>query len=384
MTEPNSKPFSDDLPDVTAAPQVKKHDVDDHFEYDVAFRMGFVGVGQGGGRIAETFFRLGYGRVCAINTAKADLDGIDDKIPKLDLATGGAGKDPEYGRVSVEDRTEMVWDTLTRAIGKKPEYLFVCAGLGGGTGSGAALPVLNVCRSYMEHIGGDPRRVGVILSLPQLDEGPTVCRNAVYAFDKIYKAKPSPMIIIDNQRIEELYSSLGQPVGATKLFPTCNQQVAKLFHLFNRLAVQRNGVMNFDRADYASLLDAGLVAFGASSVPTHDSPADISEAIRKQLGETLLAKVDLSKGKRAGCIFVGSETILGQIPMEFFGGGFNMLNRLLAEGSMVHRGIYQGNTEDLRCYTMVAGLPAPVERLRQMANKAVVRIEGLASFLGVD
>ena len=225
--------------------------------------------------------------------------------------------------------------------------------------------------------------------MPDPTDGPTVCRNAVYAFEKLYKLNPSPMIIIDNKRIAELFR-----VGFGQLFLTCNQQVAKLFHLFNRLAVQRSQLMTFDRADYATLLvnlmdfyygwrDAGIVVFGASAIGTFASPADISEAVRKQLSETLLAQVDLSKGKRAGCVFVGSQQILNETPLEFFGGGFSMLNRMLADEGMVHRGVYVGNSGDLRCYTMIAQLPPPVERLRQLASAAAIPAQGLAAFLGV-
>jgi cell division GTPase FtsZ len=372
-------PVDDSLPSVGQV-KVRQHEVNDRFEYDVAFRMGFVGVGQGGGRIAETFYKMGYGRVGVVNTAKADLDEVDDAIIKLDLATGGAGKDPEYGAASINGKDELVWDLFTRALGKQCEYLLVCASLGGGTGSGASTKVLEVARKYMEECGADPSRVGMIVSLPDPHEGHTVCRNAVYAFERLYKMAPSPMVIIDNRRIGEIYDN----PGVLQFYPLCNSQVAKLFHLFNRLAVQRTKLMTFDRADFATLLDAGIIAFGASQIDQYNSGADISEAIRGQLANTLLAPVDLSKGKRAGCIFVGGTKVLEEIPMEFFGGGFDMLNRMLAEGSMVHRGIYEGTSPDLRCYTMIADLPPPTQRLHQLAAKGSVPVEGLAKFLGVQ
>ena len=45
-------------------------------ECDVAFKFGFIGAGQGGSRIAETFQTLGYNRLAAINTAEQDLNTI--------------------------------------------------------------------------------------------------------------------------------------------------------------------------------------------------------------------------------------------------------------------------------------------------------------------
>lgn len=371
------KPQAPALPDAPT-PEVKAHDVVDDFEYEVAFNMGFVGVGQGGGRLAETFWKLGYGRAGVINTALADLQDLDDDLPKLDLGTGGAGKDPERGRMAVEGREEAVYEHLTRCIGKKPDYILVCAGLGGGTGGGVTETVVNVARTYMQTLER-PVRVGLVLTLPTPDEGPTVCRNAVQAFKSLHAMGCSPLIVIDNKRIGDLYRR-----GVTEFYSVCNQQVAGLFHLFNQLAAQRSSVATFDRADYATLLDSGIVVFGASAIAAYESPADISEGIRKQLGNVVLAEVDLRTGTKAGCIFVGSPDILAAVPMEFFGGGFDMLNRLLANGSVVHRGIYQGNADDLRCYTLISGLAPPTARLRQLADKAHMSFDGLAGFLGVD
>ena len=61
-----------DLPDIPMPddhPQLQE--IEDEFEG--AYKFAIVGVGQGGSRIAETFWNLGYRRVCVINTAKQDL-----------------------------------------------------------------------------------------------------------------------------------------------------------------------------------------------------------------------------------------------------------------------------------------------------------------------
>ena len=55
------------------------------------FKFGFIGAGQGGSRIAETFHDLGYRRIGVINTAQQDLNTINLKN-KLCIGEGGAGK----------------------------------------------------------------------------------------------------------------------------------------------------------------------------------------------------------------------------------------------------------------------------------------------------
>ena len=62
---------------------------------DVSFKFAFVGAGQGGSRIAESFHKLGYRKLSAINTAQQDLNTIELIENKLLIGEGGAGKTPE-------------------------------------------------------------------------------------------------------------------------------------------------------------------------------------------------------------------------------------------------------------------------------------------------
>ena len=68
--------------------EVQKNEIKD--VCDVAFKFAFVGAGQGGSRIAESFHQLGYRKLAVINTAQQDLNAImlDNK---LCIGDGGAG-----------------------------------------------------------------------------------------------------------------------------------------------------------------------------------------------------------------------------------------------------------------------------------------------------
>jgi len=353
---------------------------EDVFDYDVAFNFGFVGIGQAGSRIAQAFYDLGYRRVCVIDGPIQDLAAISPEIAKLNLGTGGAGKDIDYGAASLTDKEELIWDLFTRTFGKGLDYILVCASLGGGTGSGGCPRLIQIAKRYMAGIG-KPEKVGCVVALPMLAEGQRFARNAVTTFGRLRRLpdKPSPMIIIDNQRIQELF-----PVGVSKIYQKCNEQTARLFHLFNQLAAQRCGLVAFDRAELAALLDKGIVVFGASAIEKFGSAADVSEAIRSQLERTALAAVDLKTGKEAGCIFVGGKETLDSVPMDFLDGGFNMLTRLLGEGATVHRGVYEGSAAGLRCFTLLAGLDPPAERLKALSSTAQFTGSTLAKHLGVD
>ena len=67
--------------------------VNDEFNYDVAFNLAFVGSGQGGARLASSFYDLGYRRVGLFNTAESDFQGLPDAIERHTLDLGGAAKD---------------------------------------------------------------------------------------------------------------------------------------------------------------------------------------------------------------------------------------------------------------------------------------------------
>ena len=78
-----------DLPDIPLPDEQEvEEEIVDTFE-DSAFKLAVVGVGQGGSRIAETFWQLGYRRVGVINTAKQDLALV--KIPDSNKLLIGDG-----------------------------------------------------------------------------------------------------------------------------------------------------------------------------------------------------------------------------------------------------------------------------------------------------
>ena len=80
------------LPEIPIPAAAEKKEVAKD-ECDVAFKFAFIGAGQGGSRIAEAFYNLGYRKLSAINTAQQDLNTI--KLDnKLCIGDGGAGKDP--------------------------------------------------------------------------------------------------------------------------------------------------------------------------------------------------------------------------------------------------------------------------------------------------
>jgi cell division GTPase FtsZ len=356
--------------------------VNDTFPYDVAFNMAFLGSGQGGARLASSFYGLGYRRVGLFNTAESDFQGLPEEIQRHTLPLGGAAKDARFAEQALVGHEEEIWDLLQRSWGNDTDYGLICVGLGGGTGSGTSGRLVQIAREYMESKGKQPR-VGVIASIPSPTEGQQVCRNAITAFQHLLELKVSPLILIDNARINQLYRP-----GMSQLYTVANNTVSQLFHLFNQLAAVHSPLITFDRSELAQLLDNGICVMGAASLQNVTSPADISAAIRDQLTNNVLAEVDLKQGTKGACLFVGDQNHLDNLSMDFFDAGFVQMNRTLKGGdSVVHRGVYLGAAPGLQAYAMISDLKPPIATLAKLAKEANItknQLGGIAKFLGVN
>ena len=266
---------------------------------------------------------------------------------------------------------------LKRSWGREVDYAIVCLGAGGGTGAGAAPKIIEVARRLMAE-NGRPVRVGVIVALPKNSEGQKPAKNAIHTVRQLAKLRPSPAIVLDNERIRELYDP-----SPSKEYPLANSSIAKYVHLFNRLAAQDSDHTSFDRADLGRLLDSGVVAFGAQRIGAWQDAADISHAIRQQLRKNILASIDLTQGRQAGLIFVLGNDVYDDIRSSTLDHGFEMMNRILADGSTVYRGVYKGSSAGLTALSLVAELPWPAERLHELARLGGVDKKTLKDWLGV-
>lgn len=360
------------MPTQHKAAAVKAAEIADQFSCDTAMRLAFVGAGQGGGKIAQAFWNIGYRRVSAFNTTDSDFAGLDPEMPKMSLDIGGAAKDMQMARNAMRGRDEEIRDLFSRGWGKKFDCAIVCVGLGGGSGSGAALPLVELARKFME-AENLPVRVGAIVALPSVDEGQQAARNAVTAFQELHAAGVSPLIIIDNDKVDDLYRP-----PMSRLLPMSNELVSSLLHLFNQLAATRSQHITFDRAEFAQLLDGGIAVMGSADFDVAEitNPSDISTKIREELAKNVLADIDLRTGKTAACVFVASHEILDTFGKEYFAAGFTALNRIVGsahpEGTavVVHRGLYPESSEGLQCYTMISNLAPPAAKLQALARQA--------------
>ena len=352
-----------DLPDIPLPDdEPLEEGVKDVFE-DAAFNFAIVGVGQGGSRLAESFWNLGYRRVGVINTAQQDLSLI--KVPeenKLLIGEGGAGKNPEVADEVFRTKYEDILDFLKKTFGSGFERVLVCAGAGGGTGAGGVAKVIEICHDLNQSLGKETKdtdaKVGCVLALPTRAEGIKVQDNSKKTVSKVVDLQKagvvSPLVILDNEKIKQLYPRL----SVNQFWTTANNSSCSILHLFKNISAKECAYPTFEKADLDTIFSSGIIMFGATPIKDF-SDTGISHAIRDNLRKNILAGIDASTGNIAACVIIGDKNSLDNIPQANLEHGFEQLSRIMGSGSMVHRGIYAGAKEGLAVYTAIGGLKAP-------------------------
>tara|TARA_R110002020_G_scaffold268819_3_gene484092 strand:- start:33306 stop:34655 length:1350 start_codon:yes stop_codon:yes gene_type:complete len=343
-----------------------------------ALVYGVIGSGQAGGRIAKAFYDIGYKKTVAFNTAKHDLATLD--IPDKNkffidhLGDQGAGKNQEKSKAAFEERNQEVFNKLRDVMGSDVDRILICVGVAGGTGGGSAEALVESAKKYLTYIGADDvaTKVGVIASLPTNGEcaSEKVASNAYSCITKLCKSAKTgtfaPLIIVDNDKINKLYPRL----TVKKFWPTLNNTIAGLFHIFNVLAGTDSAYTSFDPADYKTVMSSkGCMILGLTSVKSIEDETSIATVLKKNLERTLLAgEFNLATATIAASLVVGGTVMYEEV--EGLMGGIEYSFDTLAtltNGATIHRGIYEdANREKLCVYTMIAGLDDPTKRIKAL------------------
>jgi cell division GTPase FtsZ len=334
-------------------------------------RLAIVGSGQGGGRIANEFYNLGYKQVAVFNTTDQDFEGLSKKLPRLSLHIGGAAKNMELAHNALARRADEAWELVEGTCERDVDLGLICACLGGGTGSGTAPFLVDMMRGYV-----NSGRVGAVVSLPDPREGYQVSRNAVLSFRKLVDMKVSPLIVMDNTKIRSLYE-----VSIAKLFKTANEAVTQLLHLFITAAGQPSPHQSLDPAELLSVLDAGIVTAGSMSASTDELEQNADLDITAELKGNLLASTVLTDATHSALLTFGSEDAFEINPTSI------SARVLLPFTNVIHRGVYPGEEPGVQHHLVVGGPGGPEAALSALAKKGGLQgpdgRSKMADYLGV-
>lgn len=339
--------------------------------------VGWIGIGQAGGRIARAFHGLGYGKSFVVNTCPHDLEGLDmagrQKL-LLDIGYEASGKDPMRGEKAAEQYRQQILYTMEHVFGQGVDHVMLAVGAGGGMG-GATPAVIDAVRAAAKRIGirRAKKKVGVVCTLPTHGEAasPRLRDNAHQLVSQLSELARqrlvSPLIILDNEKVQRLYPNM----TVKQFWPSVNETAAGLFHIFNRLSALPSPYTCFDPDDYRSLMQAGgCSVMGLTKVDPYIGRNDLADALRKDLDKTLLADgFDLRTAKQVGAIVVGGKKIMAERAglQDVINRAFDVMTDLTGRAT-VHRGIYEDDKDSVRVYTMISGLEPPMQRLEELAE----------------
>ena len=330
-----------------------------------SINFGVIGLGQCGGNLMEEFYLKGYPCVC-LNSSHTDLRAA--RIPpEKQLYVGlkgrdGAGQDMELGRLYLEQNAKKTLEIASQEL-VNTEHIIITAGLGGGTGSN-----VGVLAKIIDDLD---KPITAICSIPWNGEGSITKINAMQGLDQLIHSPVKSIILIDNQKIH-------QQLPDTKLgdyYHSANRFLVEMFDRINRISRNPlyNPIRGFDSEDLRKiLLTRGIMLFGEVKLSMEDMKA----------GETLLARLrevwdqgglltsgfDFSQATVAAAILLAREDNLQEASTADFE-NFTAGIKEIVSSSGIYSGIFSIPEDDMRLYTILAGLPLP-DRIEGVLDQA--------------
>jgi len=224
---------------------------------DRVVKIKVIGVGGAGNNVINRMIEAGVGGVdfVAINTDKQDLNKsiCEDKIQIGEKLTGGmgAGSKPEIGRKSAEESRAAIAKALEGI-----DMVFITAGMGGGTGTGAA-PIV----ADLAHEAGI-LTVGVVTK-PFKFEGANRMRQAEAGIAEL-SGKVDSLIIIPNDRLKYVTD---QKITFANAFGIADDVLKQAVTSISELVgFSKNVIINLDFADVSAVMkDAGRAHMGVGT-----------------------------------------------------------------------------------------------------------------------
>ncbi|MFP4598001.1 MAG: cell division protein FtsZ [Persicimonas sp.] len=239
-----------------------------------------IGVGGGGGNAINTMITEGIDHVEFI-AANTDLQALENNLAPLKVQLGanltkglGAGANPEVGRSSALEDQGRIEEALSGA-----DMVFVTAGMGGGTGTGAAPVIANIGREL------GALTVGVVTK-PFHFEGRRRRRQAESGIESL-SAAVDTLITIPNQR---LLAISGEDTTILEAFKRADEVLLHAVQGISDLITVR-GLVNVDFADVRTIMNSrGLALMGTGR---SSGPGRALEAAEMAVSSPLLEDVSI-------------------------------------------------------------------------------------------
>ena len=240
-----------------------------------------IGVGGGGCNAVNHMYREGIHDVSYVvcNTDKKQLD--DSQVPNhLQLGDGlGAGNRPEKARLAAESSMESIKEMLNDGT----RMVFITAGMGGGTGTGAA-PIIARCAKDSGIL-----TVGIV-TIPFMFEGIVKIKQALVGVREISKHVDA-LLVINNERLREIYPELTLLNAFAKADDTLTIAAKSIAEI-----ITMHGIVNLDFEDVTTVLKDGGVAIMSTGYGEGENR--VTKALNEALKSPLLNHNDIFNSKK--------------------------------------------------------------------------------------
>ncbi|MBT8324947.1 MAG: cell division protein FtsZ, partial [Winogradskyella sp.] len=256
-----------------------------------------IGVGGGGSNAINHMFQLGIKGVdfviCNTDAQALQNSGVPNKIQLgVNLTEGlGAGANPDIGEQSAVESLE----DIRRMLDSNTKMVFITAGMGGGTGTGAA-PIIAKMAKEMDIL-----TVGIV-TIPFLFEGKMRSEQAQKGIENLRQHVDS-LIVINNNKLREVYGNLGFKAGFSKadeVLATASRGIAEV--------ITHHYTQNIDLRDAKTVLsNSGTAIMGSA---TAEGATRAQDAIMRALDSPLLNDNKITGAKNVLLLIVsGSQEI---------------------------------------------------------------------------
>ena len=241
-----------------------------------------IGVGGGGGNAVNHMYREGIHDVTFV-LCNTDAQALNDSPVPVHLQLGneglGAGNKPERARQAAEESLEDIKNMLSDGT----RMAFITAGMGGGTGTGAA-PVIARVSKEMGIL-----TVGIV-TIPFRFEGVKKIDQALDGVEEMAKHVDA-LLVINNERLREIYPDLSLTAAFGKADDTLSVAAKSIAEI-----ITVHGLINLDFNDVKTVLKDGGVAI--MSTGYGEGEDRVKKAIDDALNSPLLNDNDVFNSKK--------------------------------------------------------------------------------------
>lgn len=244
-----------------------------------------IGVGGGGGNAVSHMYKEGIHDVSFV-LCNTDNQALDESTVPVKIQLGkettyglGAGNKPERAK----DAAEESIDEIESMLNDGTKMVFITAGMGGGTGTGAAPVIARTAKSM------GILTVGIV-TIPFLFEGE---KKIIQALDGVEKLANNvdALLVINNERLREIFSDLTLMNAFAKADDTLSIAAKSIAEL-----ITKKGKINLDFADVNTILKDGGVAIMSTGKAGGENR--LSKAIENALHSPLLNNNDIFNAKK--------------------------------------------------------------------------------------